>query len=131
MGDNGKLSPITSKAQILEAIEPRMAVEMPEWEITVWLRSMSVADQKQIEDLSNAETSPHDVLMRVLVMSITDTNGNRMLNDDDIPALMERSAPACLRLAQEALKFNGLSEEDISDMRADFTKTPASDSDTG
>ena len=127
------LKPVTGKAQILKSKGARIAVDVPEWDCRIWLRAITMNEQKKFESWSKEGKEPFDILMRLLIMTVVDKDGRQIFTDDDISELsdMPGSAPVCLRLAEKAMQVNGLSEGDLEDIRSDFPKTKKNGSASG
>lgn len=86
----------------------REPVEVPEWGGTVYVRSMSGAERRQFfVHLGKDElTSAH-----MVAWCACDENGNRLFTDEDVEALSKKHGRALDRIANAALKFNGLAAE--------------------
>lgn len=86
----------------------RMAV--PEWNTEVFLRRFSVADHKVIAQASPKELSDIDsgvdFNMKVVLLAVSDEQGEPILTEAEVPLLMARDSLVVRRLVREALIFN-------------------------
>lgn len=94
-------------------------VNVPEWQGEIKIRSWTGAEREQFEKSVNVidgKVKSSDVLSRIAVLSICDDDGKRIFTDADIPALSKKSAAALERIADKAVKLNGLTESDIEEL---------------
>lgn len=52
---------------------------------------------------------------KLVAMSVTDAEGNRLFTDDDVPALLEKSPEVIGMLSDEALRLNKFSTKAVED----------------
>jgi hypothetical protein len=89
------------KAQILNAADVKTsAVEVPEWGCTVHVRTMTGADA--------ASMQKHKDDAFIVCLIACDEHGQRLFEDSDHEALLQKSALAIHRIAKAALVHNGL-----------------------
>lgn len=86
-------------------------VEVPEWGITLWLRIWTAAERAELTRW--AATAPDIATkvgfdQRVAALSVCDESGNRLYTDEQAPELSALDGDVLDRLAEKALKINGL-----------------------
>jgi hypothetical protein len=129
-----------TKEQILAADDrPSEDVRVPEWGGTVTLRVMRGAERDQLEaELaklggSRGEIDPAKLIgfkSRLLVRCAVNGNGGPMFDLGDVESLQEKSGAVLNRLADVALRLNGLTDRSLEDM-AGNSPTAAEDSGSG
>lgn len=100
----------------------RIPVEVPEWGVTVYLRTLSGTERDAFEgglmkgkgkqrapDLANLRA-------RLVALCAVDADGKRIFADDDIPALGAKASAPLDRLFSAAQELNGLSGKDVEDL---------------
>lgn len=112
----------------------RVKVDVPEWGGHVYLTVMTGIERDAWE--MNLMKKGHDgkpeinwdrlknLRARMLVSCITDKNGNRLFNAQQIDALGEKSSLVLDRLYDEAQKLNKISEEDIEELEGNLEAVP-------
>ena len=114
------------RTQILQADDlPSEKVEVPEWGVTVWVRSMSGHDrdlfESQMIDLSEKGRRMDNFRARLTVFCCVDESGKRIFKDGDISALGEKSGKALDRVFDVASRLNKMTEETIEDEKKPST----------
>jgi len=94
-------------------------VYVPEWERKVGIRSLSVKDQL---DLLDDEPKPEIATMRILLAAMVDENGDRLLQDEDLPLLLDQPFPVLMPLLHASAKVNGLSTTELEAAMAAFAR---------
>lgn len=108
---------ILTKEQILKAEDvKRIKLAVPEWGGEVYISMMSGTARDEfesgiLENLKGGKVS--NSRARLAVATITDENGNRLFDRDDIEALGAKSSVALERCIKEAQKLNRLTSEDL------------------
>lgn len=105
-----------SRDDILEADDLKIEgpIEVPEWDGHVHLREMTGREREQYEDEvvtgdpQDPDVNTEHMRARLLVRTLCDEDGNRLLEDDDMEALSDRSADVLGRLFQKAQELSGL-----------------------
>jgi len=96
---------------------PSEKVEVPEWGVTVWVRSMSGRDrdmfESQMADLSGKGKTMDNFRARMTVFCTIDEKGKRIFKDGDIAALGDKSGQALDRIFEAASRLNKMTEESI------------------
>ena len=100
-------------------------VDVPEWGQKVYLRKLSVGEQIKLTEDS---PSPAVASLRILLLSIVDEGGRRLLDDTDWDLLLEQPFPVLLPLLAEAAKQNGLTTTELEEAVASFKTAPGEDS---
>lgn len=105
------------KAAILAANDARITkLEVPEWGGEVYLRAMSGRDRDQFEQRVQGKQLSN--IRAVLAsLSLCDSEGKRLFNDNEIELLGAKSAAALDRVFSEALKLNRIGAQDVEDLK--------------
>lgn len=105
-----------NRGDILKAFDrDRELVDVPEWGGSVYVQAMSAYERAEfIEEVSLAKDKPVTsavVLTKLLALCVADEDGVRIFSDQDREALGTRSILVLDRLANIALRINGLGQE--------------------
>lgn len=95
------------------------AVDVPEWKQKVYIRKLTV---REMESLSRPHEGTTAASIRVLLASIVDEQGNRLLTDEDFDLLMDQPFGLLMPLMAEAGKQNGLTSKEVEEAVELFTK---------
>ncbi|GAG24491.1 unnamed protein product [marine sediment metagenome] len=117
----------TIQERILEADDlPREKVHVPEWNMDVWIRSLTAAERDDYEQgLLRASGQGRSLTMtpnlanakaKLVVRTLVYENGERMFTDVEAGKLGQKSARAINRLYDVAERLSGISEEDIEEL---------------
>ena len=111
-----------TREQILAARADRkpQRLEVPEWGGNVYIRVLSARDQMSLSDSSKPEEMP----IKVLLHSIVDEHGERILQDEDFEALAGEDFPIIMRVFAFAAKLNGLSTKELEEAMESFAPAP-------
>ena len=90
----------------------RVPVEVPEWETTVYVRTMTGLEQDRFEVFAKEEGGLN-VRAALLVASVCDEDGQPVFVAEDIPALGEKSGAALDRLVEVAMRLSGIGKKDM------------------
>jgi hypothetical protein len=126
MTDNGHRTYLGREAIFAADDRPTEAIQVPEWGHH-WLRigTWTLATSQRIARASQTESARDRLLALVVALSVVDDAGQRCFSDDDVAALAERkSFKALHRVAQAAMKWNGL-DADAVDALGKASETPA------
>jgi hypothetical protein len=94
------------KEQILKAVDsPVEALEIPEWGVTVYLKSMSVGERLKFRELLKADESDEAEL---LVLALSDEQGKPLFTKADIPELRKKNSKVTDAVLHRWLEINGL-----------------------
>ena len=123
------------RSQILQAEDlPTESVEVPEWDATVYVRSMSARDrdmfESQMMDLAEKGRRMDNFRARLAVFCCVDESGKRIFKDGDIAALGEKSGRALDRVFEVASRLNKMTEDAIEEEKKPSLKAVGSDSTT-
>jgi hypothetical protein len=108
-----------NKDQITKAGRKTARFPVPSWGFDICIRSWSpkeLAEHNQFCQDHKDDTSL-DILARVAVVSLCDEQGNLLFTPDDLPLLADKDFTALRLITDEALKLNGLREEDADSFR--------------
>lgn len=123
------------REQILNVVDTETReVEVPEWGVTVWVRSMSAADRDAFEaDLlqgkgKNTSVNYRNMRAKLVARCVVDAEGNRIFNPEDVPALGRKSAKALTRLYNVATELSGVSDDDVEELTGNSEPDQSDDS---
>lgn len=107
---------ITDKTELLKSLELKSeVVEIDGGEVNV--SEIGAADYIKLwTDPANQTDGAVDMAKftpKLLAYCITDSCGNRVFSDDDVPAISRTSHGPFLKLAEVARRLNGLSGEEV------------------
>ena len=117
--------------QILAADDlPVESVDVPEWGITVRVRSLMAYERDALEmAIANSKSRTVDNLRaRLCALSIVDDDGERVFSDADAHALGQKSARALDRVFAVAMRLNGMSAADVDDIVGNSAAGPCATS---
>lgn len=95
---------------------PREPVEVEEWGLTVWVRTMTGTekDRWEGEEISATENKTREgARARLLVRTLVDENGERIFTEADLKALGEKSSSALDRCHEVAARLNRVRQADF------------------
>ena len=121
------------RSRILKADDlPTEKVDIPEWGVTLFVRSMSGRDrdlfESQMLDLSGQGKRMDNFRARLAVFCTVDEDGKRVFKDGDIATLGQKSGRALDRIFDKASKLNKMTEEDIAEEKKPSLKAVGDDS---
>lgn len=93
-------------------------IKVPEWGGEVHVATMTgeardAWEQALVDGKGGAKTD--NISARLLAYCLVNDKGKRLFSESDVTALGRKSSAAIARLAQVAMRLNGLSERDIED----------------
>ena len=100
---------------------PTTAVEVPEWDMTLYVRSMTGAERDQYEvGLMDTKDLPlkdklKNMRAKLVVLTTVDESGVRIFNDNDVDAVGKKSAKALNRLVDASQKLNALTDDEVAE----------------
>jgi hypothetical protein len=102
--------------------ERRRAVpyDVEAWGVRVWIRPLSVADQRELANGHEAG----DVPVLTLIHALVDENSNPIFTQDDLEALSSEPFRAVLEVFAEVARHNGLSTAELDEAMATFQGGP-------
>ena len=121
--------PRATKAAILEADDQvRELVQIPEWRMSVWVRSMtgierdrfeSSVAQVRIDDRGKTRIESKRDNVRALICSMTmvDDEGANLFTPADVLILGQKNASALNRVFTVAQRLSGLTDEDVVELK--------------
>lgn len=125
---------LLNKEQILSADDLTYKnVEVPEWNGTVRVRTMTGLERMKFEDGAlkikgdSVELSDGSVniICRLLALTICGDDGERIFGDDEMKALAEKSVRPLLRLFKVAQELNGIGEDEVEELEKNSETVPS------
>jgi len=127
-----------SRVEILAKLDTKTEdVFVPEWDAWVTVRSMSASQRDRFEagtlQRNGKEFTQNldNIRARLCVLCMVDENGEQLFDEADDHALGLKSAAALQRVFEVAQRLNGMREEDVNELAANFTGDQNGDSPTG
>jgi len=100
----------------------RIPVEVPEWGVKVYLRTLTGAERDAFEGGlmkgkgKNRAPDLANLRARLVALCAVDADGKRIFADDDIHALGGKAAAPLDRLFSAAQELNSLSDKDVEEL---------------
>lgn len=115
------------RSKILGADDlPSESVEVPEWGVTVYVRSMTGRDRDMFEgqmvEMADQGKRMDNFRARLAVFCAVDEKGKRIFKDSDQATLGQKSGRALDRVFEVASRLNKLTESDIEDKKKNSLK---------
>lgn len=107
-------------------------VEIPAWDVTVEVRSMSA--RARVRMMSRAAENDGELNMEtlfpeiVVLCSYDPDTGERIFNDDDVSMLLDKSAGPIELLATAAMRVSGMTSDSLDTAGKDSPSTESDDS---
>ena len=117
-----KMTKLT-KEQILKANDlPIREVDVPEWNGSVRMQTLSGKDRDSFEDIIQKRKVGQLIDLKglkVMLLSLTviDETGGLMFSEADLVKLNEKSSKAINSLFEVATEMNGIGEEAVAELR--------------
>lgn len=111
------------REQILQAQDlERKAVEVPEWNCTVWVRELTGSEGDDLEAETykvrgkEVEVNRKNFRARLLRRALVDEQGAQVFDAKDLELLGAKSSKVLKRLADIASEMSGISKKDEEDL---------------
>lgn len=115
------------KEQILKVEDlPREEVHVDEWDLDVWVRSMTAAERDDYEQslLESSGTGRNLKLIpnlqnakaKLVARTLVEENGDRVFTDSEAGQLGGKAASAINKLYEIARRLSGISDTDVEEM---------------
>ncbi len=114
---------------------PREPLAVPEWGVTVWVRTMRGDERDAFEEASRKVTgsgkgvkvTPQmaNYRARLAALVCCDESGARLFRDEDAAALGGKSAAALDRVADVAVRLNRLGQDEADDAEKNSGTAPS------
>lgn len=110
-----------SRSQILSKKEnlPRQEVNIPEWEGSVWVRSLTVGERDSIDGEFNAARvkgkTPDNLRARMLIKGCCDESGKALFTEADIAEVNGLPATILEKIFDAILKINRIGAGAVED----------------
>jgi hypothetical protein len=125
---------LLSRDDILKVDDRRYEeVEVPEWNGTVRLRSLTGAEydtyqQSCIQQKGDQrKVNMRNARAKLILLCAVDTDGNQLFGEADLAALGRKNAKPIDRLFEACQKLVGMSEEDLEEMTEGFVDAQSDD----
>lgn len=124
-----------TKQQILSAPLILKEIEIAEWGGSVKIRPLTLAEQAKIADLgtkydkSLVVAKAKGIMLPLIQWAVVDDDGNALFDNQDIDALMNKSASALLRLQEEILAYSGLTKESREELEKNLLSAQSAEPD--
>jgi hypothetical protein len=89
--------------------------EVKAWDGVVYLKKMTAKDQIDFEEMTQGKDKKN-ILTKLLVMCVSDEQGNKLFTEADIDALNNKSAAAVMEISNAILEANYMTNDDIEDL---------------
>ena len=100
-----------SAVEILSANDIEVVdVEVSEWGGTVRLRSLSGDEAARFGEMFEKDKT--GAALKILALSAVNEAGERLFSDEQVVQLKQKSLRAILKLQKEALRINGLTDDE-------------------
>jgi hypothetical protein len=100
-----------SAKEILDVVDVKtVEVDVPEWNGSVTIRSLSA--EEAIDFHERSKTDKSKAAIRLLVICIIGDDGKPLFSEADVDALRKKSLKAINRIQDAALELNGLNKKD-------------------
>ena len=97
------------RAAILAAPDlPLTELDVEEWGGTIYLRPFTAGDLARLDTESN---DPGANAAMLVILSVTDSEGEPLFTEDDVEAVKAKSLSALNRVAQAVNEINGLGDD--------------------
>lgn len=111
---------LLTKEQIFAAPDIKsIEVDVPEWGGSVKVKGMSAIDRIDFEK-GQEGLQPSEMILKLVLLTCVDENDNRLFADDDLKELQKKSPTAILKIFNESVKLNTLSDKVIEDKAENF-----------
>ena len=105
---------ILNKHQILIAEDLNYKiVTIPKWGGDVRLKSFTLKEQKQFEELREADKPNDEVVLEVLLIACVDENCAPLFSREDLQLLQKKNAQVLIDLFTHAMELNSISQEEL------------------
>lgn len=92
-------------------------VELPELGGSVRIKSMSIKQQLEFENLMTTQKNDNDIIFSLIVLSCVDQDLKPLFTHEDVEEIKDHSADSVMTLFQAILDLNGINTTDM-DQRA-------------
>ena len=105
----------STKEQLLSCQMKRVRVKLPEFGLDLYVQEMNAEQRAEYyQVLTNALTNheqKQDITAKILLPSLLDLDGRRLLADDDFEALGNLSPQVVIKLTNTLLQISGMSSD--------------------
>jgi hypothetical protein len=91
-------------------------VDVPEWGGQVAVRGLTARERDMFEASIGSSVNLDNLRARLVVLTLCDENGERLLQDKDATALGKKNAQVVDRLFEVARKMSGMTDADVKEL---------------
>ena len=98
----------------------REPISVPAWGVSgLYVREMTAAERDEYESFLIERRGPDEKLnirnvrAKLVVMTLTDADGNRIFTDDDLDAVSAKGAKSIEAIVEKAMELNALRQKDV------------------
>ena len=101
---------------------PREEVAIPEWNGSVWVRTLTGRERDQFESScvtnkgKSRSVNMDNIRARLCVLTVCNEKGDRLFDQRDVEKLGNKSSRCLDLIFSVAQKLNGLSSDDVDDL---------------
>jgi hypothetical protein len=100
--------PLTREQLLASSDRKTVDVDVEEWGGAVRVAVMTGAGRDQLQQATKGNTSVSFFEASLLVATLVDADGKPLMTESDVAALQSKSTEVVARVAQEAMRLNGL-----------------------
>ncbi len=109
-------------------------LDIPEWPDELYIRVLTGTERAewQVFLAAQPEDAPNmDVLVKFLGYALCDSEGGRVLDEDDLPGLKAKNGIMLIKASTLALRLNGMSDEAVEEEVKNSAPSTSADSTSG
>jgi len=107
-----------SKAEILKSVLYSEPMDVPEWGGTVFVSEMTGTELGQWQKIArDPEREDIDSVIALAIFTISDEDGNRLFDMNNMEDLKRKGIQVFLRLQNVALRINKLTDSDMDELK--------------
>ena len=91
-------------------------VDVPEWGGEVGIRGLTARERDLFEASIGSSVNLDNLRARLVVLTLCDDEGERLLEDEDATDLGKKSAQVVDRLFEVARQLSGMTDRDVQDL---------------
>lgn len=118
-----------TKEQILSVTPKFKEIEIPEWDGSVLIRPITLAEQAKLADLGAkyekglVAAKMKGVMLPLIQWAVVDEHGEPLFEAKDLDVLVNKDARSLLRLQDEILDYSALTKESREELEKNLLET--------